>query len=314
MNAAIDQKHPSTRIRALFLSDFHFGYKGVDGAALLDCLKSYTPQTIYLVGDIIDGWKLTKRWHWTPEYTHIIDALVDHRRRGVKIIYLPGNHDERVRTLNPILRARFCFDVGLRITNSIVHRAKDGRKIVVLHGDQFDNALMRGRVSKVGDWLFEVFSDLFSFTPQTASVVVDGKAGKFSLAKALMKKSGKVALRMLGLLERRIVRLLKLKGMHGLICGHTHMPKMRMLRRKYMYGNCGMWMGYTNTAIIETMDGRFELVNWPDMRREQISIQASEAVHIARNYETALIIRRIRQLWPARKLAREAERMGMKPL
>jgi UDP-2,3-diacylglucosamine pyrophosphatase LpxH len=301
MNAAIDQKHHATRIRALFLSDFHFGYRGVDGAALLDCLKTYSPQTIYLVGDIIDGWKLAKRWHWTADYTRIIDALVDHRRRGVKIIYLPGNHDERVRTVNPILRARFCFDVGLKISNTVVHKAKDGRKIVVLHGDQFDNALLRGRISKLGDWFIETLSDLFSFTPQAQTVDVDGKRGKFSLAKALMKKSGKAAFRMLGLLERRIVRLLRLKSMQGLICGHTHMPKMRMLRRRYMYGNCGMWMGYTNTAIIETMDGQFELVRWPDMRTQHAGIKASEAVHMARHYETALIIRRIRQLWPARE-------------
>lgn len=301
MNAAIDQKHHATRIRALFLSDFHFGYKGVDGAALLDCLKTYAPQTIYLVGDIIDGWKLTKRWHWTADYTRIIDALVDHRRRGAKIIYLPGNHDERVREVNPILRARFCFEVGLRIANNIVHKAKDGRKIVVLHGDQFDSALLRGRISKVGDWFLEVLSDLFSFTPRAQTIEVDGKRSKFSLAKALVKKSGKTAFRMLGILERRIVRLLRLKNMHGLICGHTHMPKMRMLRRRYMYGNCGMWMGYTNTAIIETMDGKFELVRWPDMRGQQESIKASEAVHMARHYETALVIRRIRQLWPQRR-------------
>lgn len=301
MNAAIDPSRQTIRVRALFLSDFHFGYKGVDGAALLDCLKSYSPQTIYLVGDIIDGWKLTKRWHWTADYTRIIDALVDHRRRGTKIIYLPGNHDERVRHINPIARARFCFDVGLRIANSAVHRAKDGRKIVVLHGDQFDNALMRGRLSKLGDWLFEVFSDLFDFAPRAQTIEVDGRRGKFSLAKALVKKSGKAAFRILGALERRVVRLLKLKNMQGLICGHTHMPKMRMLRRKYMYGNCGMWMGYTNTGIIETMDGNFELIRWPDMRRQDANIPASEAVRIARHYETALVIRRIRQLWPAKK-------------
>ncbi|MBU6235220.1 MAG: UDP-2,3-diacylglucosamine diphosphatase [Alphaproteobacteria bacterium] len=298
---SIDPNQPATKIRALFISDLHFGYRGVDTAALLDCLKSYSPQRIYLVGDIIDGWKLSKRWFWTAGYTHVLDALVDHRRRGAKIIYLPGNHDERVRHINIIDRAKFSMQAGLKITNTAIHTTKLGKKLIVLHGDQFDNVLLRGRLSKLSDWFFETLTDFFDFVRPTPLVIVDGKPKKFSLAKALVKKSGKMAFRMLGTLERRVVRLIRNRQLDGLICGHTHLPKIKMLRRKYLFGNCGVWMGYTNTAIIETLDGTVELVRWPDMRATQTCIPASEAVHIARNYETALIIRRIRRLWPSRK-------------
>lgn len=300
---AIASDHPAKKIRALFLSDFHFGYRGADAAAILDCLKSYSPQVIYLIGDIVDGWKLEKRWFWVADYTRVLDALVDHRRRGVKIVYLPGNHDERVRHSNIIARTQFCLRTGLKICNHLVHRTKDGRKLIVLHGDQFDNLLMRGRLSKFSDRIMEFFTEFFDyhFPRSTPSIMVDGKPRRFSLAKALVKKSGKFALRMLGTMDRAIIRLVKRKGLNGLVCGHTHMPKTKMLRQKYFYGNAGTWMGYTNTALVETMDGEINLVKWPDMRSQQISIPASQAVHIARHYETALTIRRIRQLWPARK-------------
>lgn len=304
-----------TRIRALFLSDLHFGYKGVDAAAILDCLKTYSPQRIYLVGDIIDGWKLSKRWHWCADYTRVLDALVDHRRRGVKIIYLPGNHDEQVRKINPIERAKFAFRIGVQITNTYIHRTKDGRRIIVLHGDQFDNALIRGAISRIGDWFYDLLNDWFDYVVPPPLVIVEGKKKRFSLAKSLVKKSGKMALRILNNLEWVAARMIRRKGADGLICGHTHVPKIKKLRRKYFFGNCGMWLGYTNTAIIETLDGVLELVHWPDMRQPEKSIPASEAVHMARNLETVLMIRRIRQLWPSRRdKTLNAERVDAKAL
>lgn len=303
MNAIDPAKHP-LRIRALFLSDFHFGYKGVDGAALLDCLTSYSPQTIYLIGDIIDGWKLSKRWHWRADYTRVIDALVEHRQRGVKIIYLPGNHDERVRRASTLRRTRFGFRIGIRICNMCVHRLKDGKRIIVMHGDQFDNFLIRGAVSRFGDWFFDYLSDLFGYTKKAPLVMIDGRPRRFSLAKALMKRSGKSALRILNNLERAVWRLVQRKGADGLIFGHTHVPALRKIKDEIVFGNCGMWMGHTNTAIIETLEGVLEQIRWPDMRAEGApgdeSIPASEAVHIARHVETAFVIRKIRQLWPSR--------------
>lgn len=303
--SAADSHSPSPiQIRTLFLSDFHFGYKGVDGAALLNCLQTYAPQKIYLAGDIIDGWKLSKRWHWRADYTRIFDALVDHKKRGTKIIYLPGNHDERVRRANPLRRTRFALRFGIRVCNSCIHRLKDGRKIIVLHGDQFDNALISGTLSRVGDWFYDHISEWLGLTERPPLVLVDGKLQKFSLAKALMKKSAKTALQLLSNLERAVVRLVTQRQADGLICGHTHVPVLRQINPRLIFGNCGMWMGHTNTAIIETLEGALELINWPDMRQpgsaDDASISASQAVHLARHYETALLIRKIRKLWPAR--------------
>lgn len=288
-------------IRTLFLSDFHFGYKGVDGAALLECLQTYQPQFIYLAGDIIDGWKLSKRWHWRAEYTRIFDAIVDHKKRGAKIIYLPGNHDERVRKATAFRRARFGFLSGIRIRNQCVHKTADGKRIIVMHGDQFDNVLISGSVSKFGDWLHERFSEWLGVTQPPPRILIDGRMRKFSLAKALMKRSSKAALALMNNLEGAVGRLIKRKGADGLICGHTHVPALHALKNGKIFGNCGMWMGHTNTAIIEQNDGRLELVHWRDMRSfGDDGICASSAVHIARHIETARTIRKIRQLWPGR--------------
>jgi len=302
----IDTNQPDRQqvisVRAVFLSDFHFGYKGVDGRALLNFLQSYAPQKIYLVGDIIDGWKLAKRWHWRADYTRILDVLADHKQRGAKIIYLPGNHDERVRRLNRFRRARFSLRAGIRICNSCIHRTLDGKRLIVLHGDQFDNVLIRGHVSRFGDWFYEHIANVFGLTAPAPRIMIDGKMKKYSLAKALMKRSGKAALRLLNNFQRAAYRLMIAKGADGLICGHTHVPFLRMIRHKKILGNCGMWMGHTNTALIENMDGKLELLHFPDQRdqdtAEDVSITHVEAMRIARHRNVAFIIRKIAQTWP----------------
>lgn len=288
-------------VRALFLSDIHLGYKGADAAAVVECLTSLKPKTIYLVGDIFDGWKLEKRWHWTLASTAVIDALVEHRAHGVRIVYLPGNHDEKVRKINPIERARFAFHLGIRICNSCVHRTRDGKRIIVLHGDQFDNALVRGKLSRLSDWFYDMLGDVFYFVRPAPQVMLKGRLRPYSLAKMLMKKSGRAALRLLNNFQRMVLRLILRKQADGLICGHTHVPIIKTLKKKYIYANCGMWMGQTNTALIETLEGELKILNYPDRRTFGETISGSEAVHAARFVETAFIIRAVRHLWQGRK-------------
>jgi UDP-2,3-diacylglucosamine pyrophosphatase LpxH len=303
--------HAPIPVRALFLSDFHFGYKGVDGAAILNCLNSYLPQKIYLAGDIIDGWKLAKRWHWRADYTRVLDALVDHKRKGCKIIYLPGNHDEAVRKSAALRRARFAFLSGIRICNSCVHRMKDGRRLLVLHGDQFDNALIGGAVSKLGDRLYDWFSDRLGLAHPSPQIMIGGVLRPFSLAKALMKRSSKAALRLLNNLEGAAERMMRRRGVDGLVFGHTHVPALKLLKQGKIFANCGMWMGHTNTAIIETLDGALELIRWPDMRCPRTpadtGVTPQAAMRLARYRETIVAIGRIRQMWD---LALAGERLS----
>lgn len=198
-------------------------------------------------------------------------------------------------------RARFAFLSGIRICNQCIHRTADGKRIIVMHGDQFDNALIGGPVSKFGDWLHDIFSECFGITQPAPRIMVDGRLRKFSLAKALMKRSSKAALQMMNNLEGAVSRLIARKGADGLICGHTHVPALHPIKHGKIFGNCGMWMGHTNTGIVEHTDGRLELVHFPDMRSfEEDNICPIQAVRMARHIETARVIRKIRQLWAVR--------------
>gem|GEM_PF-390261 len=292
-------------VRAVFLSDFHLGYKGTDGRALLNFIESISPEIIYLVGDIVDGWKLSKRWYWPGVYTQIFDALADHKKRGVKIVYLPGNHDEEARRVNRFRRARFAMRAGIRIRNSCIHTMKNGKRLIVLHGDQFDNILIRGGLSRIGDRFYDFISSRLGLGLPTPMVMLAGRLRPYSLAKALMQKSGKAALRLLNNFQRAALRLIKARKVDGLICGHTHVPLLRLIKQQQkILGNCGMWMGHTNTALIENTNGELELIRWPDCRDQNdtdtLSISQAQAVRMARHKETALVIRKIAQLWPDR--------------
>lgn len=305
-------------VRTLFLSDFHLGAKNFDARALASFLATVQPDILYLNGDIIDGWKLQKRWHWTVHCTRVIDALVDHGKRGAKIIYLPGNHDDAVRRLPVMQRIKLASSLGIKITNIATHKTRIGKHIVVLHGDQFDRALVSGRIAHFGDWLYSWAADLFGIIKPPQIVLINGSLKPFSLATALVRSSGKMALRLLNNFRRMVIRTIKRRNAQGLICGHTHVAALKNLRGDFIFGNTGMWLGPEHAAIIETTDGELKLLRIPaslGWRREQdLPLSPAMAVAGARNAETALIIRRIHQLWPGQSFLGEAEGVGLKPL
>ena len=257
---------PNRKIyRSIFLSDFHIGAKAFDAPALLDFLKSTDSRYLYLVGDIIDGWKLNKRWHWTETITEIFDELVRKKLEGTEIFYLPGNHDEAIRTLPFLRRFRFTERLGVTIKNRMVHTTADNRRFLILHGDQFDRTLMKGRLSKWSDRIYDRFLDLIN-AHQHMTIIVDGKERRFSLAKYLSKK-GQHALHMLNNFENRVISEMKESFVDGLICGHTHIPALKRLG-KYTYANCGSWLRTGHTALAEDEDGQLELLDWPAPPRD----------------------------------------------
>jgi len=293
---------PVKVFRTLFLSDFHIGAKGFDGAALHDFLKSTQSETLYLVGDIIDGWKLSKRWHWTEDCTRVLDELARKAHEGTKIIYLPGNHDESVRAIPLFQRMRFARRMNISIRNTAMHRTADGRKLLVLHGDQFDKGLLRGPLPRWSDRAYDMLSDLMGRheTPQT----------RFSLAKFL-GRHGQRALNVLNRFEGAVFRMVKDKGADGLICGHTHIPALKHMRG-IMYGNCGSWLGHGHTAIAEDMTGNLGLIDWPST-----AVAGDQTADLPHTYgpvrifpdsspfrpATEDIIHAIRKTWPTPKRA-----------
>lgn len=251
--------HPIQHYRSIFLSDFHIGAKHFNAPALLSFLRKTESDTLYLVGDIIDGWKLNKRWFWSDTVSEIFDELFRKAHEGTKIIYITGNHDERVRDLSLLTRLRYARRLNIQIKNRIVHRLADGRDFLVLHGDQFDRAILRGRVSQ---WSDRIYDFVVSRARHEGPIIdIDGKPKRFSLSKFL-SYHGQVALNILNNYETAIVREARRSDVHGIICGHTHIPALKKIGGM-TYANCGAWLKSGHTAIVETRGGKLELLDWP---------------------------------------------------
>ncbi|TCM77577.1 UDP-2,3-diacylglucosamine diphosphatase [Rhodovulum steppense] len=254
------------RVRSVFVSDLHLGYKGSDIRALNAFLQAHEFDHLYLVGDVLDGWKLESRWHWTQDYSTLVDLLLDRRRRRVRVTLLTGNHDEKLRDILAVLfRPLMLRRYGIRVDERIIHRAGDGRRYLVMHGDQFDGALIRG-TSKLADRAWSWLGEKALVRPRAETTLVKGKRRRWSLGKAVATN----ALTLLGRYTDTALRRAAEDGMDGIICGHSHVPTL-VRREGLLFANCGSWTGArrageTHTAVIETLDGAMEMVAWPAMR------------------------------------------------
>ena len=242
------------RLRALFVSDLHLGYKGADIAALNRLLAACEVRHLYLVGDILDGWKLEKRWHWTQEYCDLMDMLMALRRRRVRITLITGNHDDKLREIVPrLLRPLILRRYGIRIEERCTHRTATGARLLVTHGDQFDGALWRGG-SKIADRLWDWLTEAGLARPP-------GAARRWSLGRAIAREGGSLAERYAAAALRRV----RQEGADGIVFGHSHVPLLE--RRDGLWlANCGAWTRAPDgqhSAIAETPDGRLELLRWP---------------------------------------------------
>jgi UDP-2,3-diacylglucosamine pyrophosphatase LpxH len=274
------------RLRAVFLSDLHLGYKGADIAALTGFLSRCEVEHVYLVGDILDGWKLEKRWHWTQEYCDFLDLLTAMRRRQVRITLITGNHDEKLRDIvamlmRPLILRRF----GIRIEERCLHRTRDGRRFLVMHGDQFDGVLRRG-TSKTADRIWNWLTER-------------GRLRRWSLVRAIARDGGALAERYAAAALRRVLR----DGADGIVFGHSHMPLLERRQGRWL-ANCGSWtgspLGGGHSLIVERCDGRLELLRWPvrpATGRGPALATPAEAPLSVRHPETAQLMRFIHALW-----------------
>ena len=146
-----DTSPDARRFRTLFLSDIHLGSRGCQADLLLDFMRFHDADTVYLVGDILDGWRLKKRWYWPQTHNDVVQKLLRKGRKGTRIIYLPGNHDEFLRDYLGLRMG------GIEIVDSIVHEAADGRRYLVLHGDQYDVVVKHAKwLAFLGDWAYNL--------------------------------------------------------------------------------------------------------------------------------------------------------------
>jgi UDP-2,3-diacylglucosamine pyrophosphatase LpxH len=239
------------KVRALFLSDVHLGTRASKSEKLHDFLRHHEAHTIYLVGDIVDGWRLRARWHWPQAHSDVIGELFAAAARGSRIVYLPGNHDAFLRDYPGIHFA------GIEVADQTIHLAADGRRYVVTHGDRLDQlAQVPHRIAAIGARLNAL---LFAFSDGCSKLLLTLGLPGWSLSKWARHRV-KRGVDYLGAFERQITALAAEHDACGVICGHVHHAAMHE-RGGVLYINCGDWLE-SCTAVVERFDGSFEIKAW----------------------------------------------------
>jgi UDP-2,3-diacylglucosamine pyrophosphatase LpxH len=239
------------RYRAVFISDLHLGTPGCQAGPLLDFLKSHPSDSLYLVGDIIDGWQLRKRWYWPQSHNDVLQKLLRRARKGCRVVYVPGNHDEFARQF-----AGHHFG-GIEVVQETVHVTAAGHQLWVIHGDHFDG------VVQCAKWLAYLGDNLYEFTLKLNRHLnrLRGRLGLpyWSLS-AYLKQKVKKALNYVTDFERAVAHEARRRGHQGVVCGHIHRAEVRRIDG-VLYCNDGDWVE-SRTALVEHYDGRLELVEW----------------------------------------------------
>jgi len=240
-------KTPSPRgIRTAWVSDLHLGTRASNATAFLEFLRDHEIGTLYIVGDLIDVWQLRRGIYWPQEHNDVIQKILRAARKGTRVIYIPGNHDEFV--------SRFCGLYGnIAIQKHDVHITADRRRILVIHGHELDTVVQNVR------WLAFGYQFLLSLNP--AINFVRRRFGReyWSLS-AYAKKRVKDAVSFIGEFEKAIVRYAEQYQVDAVLCGHIHSAAIRQIG-DVTYYNCGDWVE-TCSALVENYDGTIELVNY----------------------------------------------------
>jgi UDP-2,3-diacylglucosamine pyrophosphatase LpxH len=240
-----------TRLRAIFISDLHIGTPGFQADALLDFLKHHPCDTLYLVGDIVDGWQLRRRWFWPQSHNDVVQKLLRGARKGCRVIYVPGNHDEFARHF-----VGHAFG-GVEVFHDTVHTTATGQKLWVIHGDHFDGVIQCAKwLAYVGDWLYELTLKLNRHLNTWRARM---GLGYWSLS-AYLKLKVKKAVNFISDFEVAVAHEAKRRGYDGAVCGHIHHAEIRDING-ILYCNDGDWVE-SRTALVEHMDGRLEIIHW----------------------------------------------------
>jgi UDP-2,3-diacylglucosamine pyrophosphatase LpxH len=255
------------RFRTLFLSDLHLGAKASQAALLLDFLKHNDADTIYLVGDIVDGWKLRKGWHWPQAHNDVVQKLLRKARKGARVIYVPGNHDEFARDYTGLTFG------GGDVVDHAVHETATGKKLLVIHGDQFDIVVRNARwLAHLGDWAYDVA--IFANTWFNRARRLFG-VGYWSLS-AWAKYKVKNAVNFIGDYEKTLAAEAGRRGVDGVVCGHIHHATIKTIDG-VLYINTGDFVE-SCTAVAEHEDGSFEVLHWQTTAAERADAEPPSAL------------------------------------
>jgi UDP-2,3-diacylglucosamine pyrophosphatase LpxH len=253
--ASGEQPDPTERYRAIFVSDVHLGTRGCKASYLLDFLRHTESDVLYLVGDIIDGWALKKSVHWPQAHNDIVQKVLRKARKGTRVVYVPGNHDEAARQFTGLDFG------GIAIREDSVHVTAGGRRLWVVHGDFADGVMRHARwLAYVGDALYE-FTLWLNHHLNRLRV----RLGRpyWSLSQYL-KHRVKNAVSFIFDFEQVLLREARRRGYDGVVCGHIHRAEIRDVDGM-TYANDGDWVE-SLTALVETFDGELRIITWDRLR------------------------------------------------
>lgn len=252
-DASSDTKH-KLHFRTIWISDIHLGTTGCQAELLLEFLKHTESRELYLVGDIIDGWQLRRRWYWHRFHNDVVQKILRKARKGTKVTYVAGNHDEFARHFLGLAFG------DIEICNEAVHTTAAGKRLLIIHGDQFDAIVQCAKwLAHLGDMLYGISLDLNRGLNRLRRVF---RLPYWSLSQYL-KHRVKNAVSYINAFEVAVAREAKKRGLDGVVCGHIHRPEIRDIDG-ITYCNDGDWVE-SLSALVETADGELKIVTWLEL-------------------------------------------------
>jgi UDP-2,3-diacylglucosamine pyrophosphatase LpxH len=255
--------------RSIFVSDVHLGTKDCKAEQLNNFLKHNSCDTLYLVGDIIDAWKIQQnKWRWKQSHTNVVRRVLGHAKRGTRVVFIAGNHDEFLRPMIP-----YGFSFGsIEIHNQIEHIGADGKHYLVTHGDLFDG------ITRLAPWIAflgdKAYDFVLSLNAKFNWVRHKFGFGYWSLSQFL-KHRVKKAVDFMFKFEENLANYCKKRGFDGVICGHIHHAEIKEING-VMYMNDGDWVE-SCTALVEHHDGKWEIITWTKEKDDVVTDPDSDS-------------------------------------
>ena len=247
------------RYRSIWISDVHLGTRGCKAEFLLDFLKNTESEYLYLVGDIIDGWRLRKTWHWPQAHNDVVQKLLRKARKGTNVLFIPGNHDEFAREYNHL-------SIGdVQVTVQATHITADNKRLLVVHGDAFDG------VVKYARWLAHLGDNAYTFAlwaNHWLNILRRRLGLSYWSLSAYLKHKVKNAVQYIANYEETMADEARKHKVDGIICGHIHHAEMREIDG-VLYCNDGDWVE-SCTALVEHLDGRLEILHWLEENKKSL--------------------------------------------
>ena len=256
------------RVRSVFISDVHLGTRACQAESLIEFLRAYSAENLFMVGDIVDFWAMKREVRWTPAQNTVVQKILRRARHGERVIFIPGNHDEA-------LREHVGISFGdIALVGEYVHTMADGRRYLIIHGDEFDQVTRYHRwIAVLGDVAYNGLVRLNVWLSWMRRSL--GIAGYWSLA-GYAKRKVKLAVSFVGDFESSVARAVRERGLDGVICGHIHVAAMREVDG-IDYVNCGDWVD-SCTAIVEHHDGHLELIEWGKHHAQPIDVDLASTL------------------------------------